>query len=289
MRRTLIVLVVGALLIVGAVVYRTQVSNRDVKEALIRDVAAVASSDIERRYVESLVERFHAEVYAAHAVGAGGSQVNAEAYRADMLKRMTGAARDNAQPSLAVKLERLAHDAGSHASGDEDQDEIDRPFGCRECGALVLLTPEQFDGVVARTLAKLREQDPQAKPPVGLPERLICDACGRVALVPAMRCVRCRKPFLPNDKTVASTCPACANTYWKCNDPACGNTFVITMYEQLKTDRHVGGAVCPKCGKRDATHMLLCTKCNGYYPFDGHNEPERCPLCGAPATVLEPP
>lgn len=289
MRRTLLLLMIGAVLVTGAVLYRRHATDRDVKEQLLRDAVAVASDDLERRYVASLVERYHPEVAPLHTTGVGGFDLRRDEYRAAMLERMAADARKNVKVALAARLDRLRLDAVPGDAADEEEKEIESPFICRECGKGLLLTPEQLDVVVTRTLEKLREQNPMADPPAGMPPRMLCDSCNQIALVVAMRCIRCRKPFLPDDKTVASTCPSCAISYWKCGNPACGHAFSITMYDVLRTDRHVGGTVCPKCEHRGAMRMLHCSKCDGVYPFDGHDEREHCPLCGAPALTADRP
>lgn len=291
MKRTLVIVILGAAAVVGAVVFKRGQHDQTVKGQMLDLVRQVQGSDIERRYVEAQVERFHAEVFEAAAKGVDRSQFDRDAYTKAMFERLIADARDASKISLAMKLDRFQQSlAPGAAPRNEDEDEeIESAWACTKCGTGRMLTAEQLDALGARTKEFLKiTAGEEATPPFN-GRTLLCEACRTVTVTPAMQCTRCSKVYRPTSKELKGICPNCSVTYWMCRNAACGHEFEVTLGEHFKTGRNEGPAKCPKCSGTDTVLGYRCVKCGRHYAAVGHGQPETCPHCGASTADLAGP
>ncbi|MCC7292685.1 MAG: zinc ribbon domain-containing protein [Phycisphaerales bacterium] len=283
MKRTLVIVVLGAVAIVGAVVFKRGQHDQTVKGQMLDLVRQVQGSDIERRYLEAQVERFHAEVFEATAKGVDRSQFDRDAYTKAMFERLIADARDASKISLAMKLERFQQSIGKGAPPrhEDEDEEIESAWACTKCGVGRMLTAEQLDALGARTKEFLASTQDAAGAKPSDTRALLCEACRTVTVTPAMQCTRCSQVYRPTSKDLKGICPKCSVMYWICRNAACGHEFEVTLAEHFKTGRNEGPAKCPKCSGTDTVLGFRCAKCGRHYAPVGHDQPAACPHCGA--------
>lgn len=293
MKRTLIVMLVGAVAIVAAVTYKRGEHTQTVKQDMLRILGDVRGSDLEQRYLAGLVELHHAAVFAAVAGGVDHSQVRRDAYLDEMFKRLVADARDNGRFALAMKVERLQRQyAGSddpRSADDEDDDDLSNPWVCRNCGASARLTAEQVDALAAKTKAFEAERAEDGIAPDREARALLCEACKTVGFTPARDCITCGEPFLLDATTIGAICHKCDLTHWACEAPGCGHGFTLTLHELFKSGKYDDGVRCPKCGKGECRRSHQCHACRGMIPIVGHGDlPDHCPHCKVRVFIPRP-